>query len=171
MMRPACEEDGTAMTTSELLREHVIVAYGRMLEAWNRRDPDGFAALFTRSASVVGFDGSQMSGPAEIASELRGIFRDHATAAYVARVREVRPVDAHVMLLRAVVGMVPPGTRELNPAANAVQSLIFVMEAGRPKIELLQNTPAALHGRPHLAEQLTHELEAVVRAGRIVDAG
>lgn len=159
------------MTTGELLREHVIVAYGRLLDAWNRRDPDGFAALFTQTASVVGFDGSQMSGPAEIAAELRTIFRGHPTAAYVAKVREVRSVDAHVMLLRAVVGMVSPGTRELNPAANAVQGLIFVMEAGRPKIEFLQNTPAALHGRPHLVEQLTHELEAVAGAGRIVDAG
>ena len=159
------------MSPVELPREHAIAAYSRVLDAWNRRDAVGFAALFTPTANVVGFDGSQMNGPEEIASALRSIFRDHPTAAYVAKVREIRLLDAHLTLLRAVVGMVPQGAEALNPAANAVQSVLFVLESGRPKVELLHNTPAAFHGRPHLGEQLTAELEAVRVAGRLVDGG
>jgi hypothetical protein len=73
-----------------------------------------------------------------------------------------------VTLLRAVVGMIPPGKTELNPAANAIQSLVVVTEAARPRIALLHNTPAAFHGRPHVVEQLTHELTEVVRQGQLV---
>lgn len=110
-----------------------------------------------------------MNGRAEIASELSAIFASHPTAAYVAKVREVRPLGANAALLRAVVGMVPPGKTELNPAVNAVQSVLLVAEAGEPRIALLHNTPAAFHGRPHLGEALTRELSEVARAGRIVE--
>lgn len=156
---------------SEMSREKILAVYTRLLEAWNRRDSDAFAALFTETGSAVGFDGSQMNGRGQIASELRAIFANHSTAAYVAKVREVRQIDSQVALLRAVVGMVPSGKAELNPAVNAIQSLLLVLESGQPKIALLHNTPAAFHGRPRLGEQLTQELTGVVRAGRIVELG
>jgi len=73
-----------------------------------------------------------------------------------------------VTLLRAVVGMIPPGQRELNPEANAVQSLVTVIEAERPMIGLLHNTPAEFHGRPHLGEELSRELAEVARRGDVV---
>jgi uncharacterized protein (TIGR02246 family) len=147
-----------------------IAVYSRMLEAWNQRDADGFASLFTADGSVVGFDGSQMNGATRIATELRAIFANHPTAVYVAKVREVRPLDSRIMLLRAVVGMAPPGKAELNPAVNAIQSLVVLETGGQPRIALLQNTPAAFHGRPELAEQLTAELSEVLRSGKIVAA-
>jgi hypothetical protein len=72
-----------------------------------------------------------------------------------------------VVLLRAIVGMVPPGKSELNPATNAVQSLIAVREDGVWRIALFQNTPAQYHGRPELAESHTAEMRQVLgeRAG------
>jgi hypothetical protein len=54
---------------------------------------------------------------------------------------------------------------------NAVQCVVAVLEAREPRIASLQNTPAAFHGRPQLAEQLTRELAEVLRTGQIVDAG
>ena len=152
-------------------REHdlIIESYTALLQAWNTRDAAAFAALFTPDGSVVGFDGSQMNGPAQIASDLAAIFSSHMTASYVAKVREVRVFDAQTALLRAVAGMVPPGSRAINPAVNAVQSLVFVLDANRATIALLQNTPAAFHGRPHLALELTTELAAIAADGRLVD--
>jgi uncharacterized protein (TIGR02246 family) len=146
----------------------VVALYQRLLEAWNRRDAAGFADLFAEEGNCVGFDGSPMDGRKDIAAQLRPIFDSHPTAAYVAKVREVRPLDAAVTLLRAVVGMVPPGANELNPATNAIQSLVVVAQAGQPKIALLHNTPAAFHGRPQLVEALTRELTEVLRSGRVV---
>jgi uncharacterized protein (TIGR02246 family) len=153
------------------LSRQIIPFYQLMLEAWNRRDADGFAALLTDTCTVVGFDGSQMNGRTQTASELRTIFASHPTASYVAKIREIRQLDTHVVLLRAAVGMVPPGQTELNPAVNAVQCVVAVLEAREPRIASLQNTPAAFHGRPQLAEQLTRELSEVLQTGQIVDAG
>jgi uncharacterized protein (TIGR02246 family) len=154
-----------------LATEPTVALYTRMLEAWNRRDADSFTELFTDDCTVVGFDGSQMNGRAQCHAELRAIFSSHPTASYVAKVRDVKALDSHVALLHAVVGMVPPGQRALNPAVNAVQSLVVVSESGQPRIALLHNTPAAFHGRPQLSEQLTNELQAVVQSGRIVEIG
>jgi uncharacterized protein (TIGR02246 family) len=151
-----------------LTAERIVALYARMLEAWNRRDADGFTQLFADNCSIVGFDGSQMNGRAESHAQLSAIFASHPTASYVAKVREVRSLDSHVALLRSVVGMVPPGQRDVNPAVNAVQSVVVVLESDQPRIALLHNTPAAFHGRPQLSEQLTTELDAVVTSGRIV---
>ncbi len=145
-----------------------VELYTRLLEAWNARDADAFASLFTVSASVVGFDGSQMEGAVQIASALQAIFAHHQTASYVAKVREVRQLDSRTFLLRAIVGMTPPGKAELNPAVNAIQSLVIVESEAGQKIALLQNTPAAFHGRPQLAEDLTHELTDVLSSGKVV---
>jgi len=148
--------------------ERFIEAYQALLEAWNRRDADAFAAAFAMDGSAVGFDGSPMNGRDEIAGTLRDIFRDHPTASYVARVREVRALGSGVTLLRAVAGLIPPGKTTVNPATNAIQGLVFVDDGGRLAIALLQNTPAAFHGRPQLAEQLTEELQQVAGRGVVV---
>jgi hypothetical protein len=83
-------------------------------------------------------------------------------------VREVRAVVTGVTLIRAVVGMVPPGASELNPAVNAIQSVVVVDRDGLATIALLHNTPAAFHGRPEMAEALTKELTSVLRSGGTV---
>ena len=155
---------------SELTRDSVVSLYTRLLEGWNARDAAAFAAQFASTGSTVGFDGSQMDGRESIRSELARIFADHATAAYVAKVREVRPLAPGAVLLRGVAGMVPPGKADLMAERNAVQSLVAVLEDGQPRIALYQNTPARFDGRPQLGEQLTAELASVYRAGRIVDA-
>ena len=145
-----------------------IALYRELLTAWNARDATRFAAAFSEDGSAVGFDGSQMNGRDEIASTLSEIFSNHPTAAYVAKVRELRALEPNVRLIRAVVGMVPPGKTEINPQTNAIQSLVSVGRGNELKIALLHNTPAAFHGRPELAEELTRELTAALHSGLIV---
>jgi uncharacterized protein (TIGR02246 family) len=157
-------------TSHDVPDTEVVALYTQLLEAWNRRDAAAFAALFAENGNCVGFDGSQLNGRTHIGAELAMIFAAYPTAAFVAKVREVRRIDAHTTLLRAIVGMVPPGQRDPNPAVNAVQSLVVVTQQDRSRIALLQNTPAAFHGRPQLVEQHTQELAGVVRAGRIVQS-
>ncbi len=136
--------------------------YQQLLDSWNGRDAGAFASSFAEDAHVIGFDGSQMTGQAEIASTLRQIFADHPTGSYVARVRDVRLLSPGVALLRAVVGMVPHGRSDIEPALNAHQTLIATMLAGQWRITLLQNTPAQFHGRPDLVQQLTEELRQLI---------
>src|SRR5688572_19514258 len=136
--------------------------YQQLLDSWNRHSADDFAACFTEDGSSVGFDGSQMNGRGEIQSTLAKIFGDHVTAAYIGIVREVRFLGPETAMLRAVVGMVPPGQSDINPDRNAIQSLVAVKEKGQWHIALFQNTPAQFHGRPEAATALTKELRQVL---------
>ena len=75
--------------------ESVVRAlYQQLLASWNAWNATGFAAPFTDDADVIGFDGSQMTGRAEIEATLRQIFADHETGAYVGIVRKCTPPDA-----------------------------------------------------------------------------
>jgi uncharacterized protein (TIGR02246 family) len=136
--------------------------YQQLLESWNQRNAAAYAALFAEEASVVGFDGSQMNGRAEIATQIGQIFADHPTSTYVGKIREVRLLTPDVAILRAVVGMTPPGQSDLKPDVNAIQSLVAAKQDGAWRIALFQNTPARFDGRPELAQQLTHELRRLL---------
>lgn len=144
-------------------RDAVVALYGELISSWNARDADGFAATFWDSGTSIGFDGSTQTGQGAIAKHLSTIFSDHETASHVTLVRDVRQLAPGVVLLRAEVGMVPPGQDTVNPGANAVQSLVAVNGDGGWRIALLQNTPAAFHGRPEDAEKLTSELRALLK--------
>ncbi len=136
--------------------------YRQMLDGWNKRSADAFATTFAEDGEVIGFDGSRMTGRAEIASTLGQIFADHVTAPYVSKVRSVRLLSPEVAILRAIVGMVPPGQSDLNPAVNAHQTLVAVKRNGIWRIALFQNTPAQFHGRPELVQQMTEELRQLL---------
>ena len=136
--------------------------YEDLLDAWNRRDAKGMAALYAPSGGQVGFDGSTANRPKEIEALLTPIFADHPTARFVALVREVRAVGSDAALLRAVVGMIPPGKSDIMPDRNAIQTLVASRDGqGRWLVEMFHNTPAAFHGRPEESEKLTAELRAV----------
>ena len=137
--------------------------YGRLIEAWNKRNARDYALQFAANGSIVGFDGSQVNGQLEIGAHVSEVFSHHQTAAYVTIVREVRSITTDVTLLRANAGMVPPGKDDINPDMNAVQSLIAARKSGKWEIALFQNTPAAYHGRPELSKKLCEELRAVLR--------
>jgi uncharacterized protein (TIGR02246 family) len=136
--------------------------YEQLLDAWNRRDAHAFAALVAEDGNVVGFDGSQINRRAEVEAQIGQIFADHQTAAYIGKIREVRFLTPDVAILRAVVGMVPPGQTDINPAVNTIQSLVATKRDAQWRIALFQNTPAQFHGRPDLVQQLTDELRQLL---------
>jgi uncharacterized protein (TIGR02246 family) len=154
-MAPMTEVTGTPEKAVEELHRD-------LLAAWNSQDARAYAALFTPDATLVGFDGSQVAGSA-VEEHLTGIFADHRTATYVSKTVEVRQLADGVALLRAKVGMVPPGRTDVNPATNAVQSLVAVRDDGTWRATLFHNTPAQYHGREDLAEQHTDEMRQVLR--------
>lgn len=142
--------------------EHVRSLHTALIDAWNRRDAKAMSELYAENGTQIGFDGSEMSTPAAILTHLEPIFRDHPTARFIAKVREVRMIGEDAALLRAVAGMIPPGGTKIKPEVNAIQSLVASKRGGQWQIELFQNTPAAWHGRPEDVAKLTAELQALV---------
>jgi uncharacterized protein (TIGR02246 family) len=138
--------------------------YNQLLEAWDKRNARNYALLFAGEATLIGFDGSQVNGQLEIGAHVSEVFSHHQTPRYVGLVREVRSVAADVSLLRANAGLIPPGKDDIDPALNAVQSLVAVKKGGAWKIALFQNTPAKFDMHPEQSKALTEELRARVRA-------
>jgi uncharacterized protein (TIGR02246 family) len=134
----------------------------KLLSSWNAQDANGMASLFLENGNIIGFDGSQLDGQNAIKTELEKVFAHHKTASYVWKVEEVRFLNKETALLRAIVGMIPPEKKEINPATNAIQSLVAVLDNETWKISLFQNTPAQFHGRPELVGSMTKELSKLV---------
>jgi len=153
-------------STDAISSDHPIRRlYEQILIAWNQQDAPAMAAYFEEDGNLVGYDGTQAESRADIEDHLRPIFADHPTAAYVAKVREVRMLGSNVGILRAVVGMIPPGSDDINAAGNTIQTLVSVQNADGWQATLFQSTPAAWHGRPQESAALTEELRDVMRRG------
>lgn len=140
----------------------VAALYQQLLDCWNRRDAHDFAGLFLPDGQVIGFDGSEMNGQVEIEAELARIFADHETATYVGKVKSIKFLPTGTGVLRAIAGMIPPGQSDINPATNALQTLVAVYVEDSWRVMLYQNTPAQFHGRPHMAAALTEELRRLL---------
>ncbi len=139
--------------------------YEQILIAWNRRDAAAMAAGFREDGNLIGFDGSQVDSSQAIEAHLQPIFASHPTPAYVAKVREIHLLRSDVGILRAVAGMVAPGSSEINPALNTVQTLVALRTGDKWRAALFQSTPAAWHGRPQDSVALTEEVYNVLRSG------
>ncbi|MEU9080024.1 SgcJ/EcaC family oxidoreductase [Kitasatospora sp. NPDC004745] len=143
----------------------VRALYRRALEGWNLRDGSAAAGPFAEDGELIGHDGTRYRGRSAIAAELGRIFADHPTPEYVAEVRRVRALAAGVAQLDAVTGLVPDDAEDLDPALNAVQTVIAVNAGSGWRIALMQNTPARYDHRPDLAAALTAELRALIGRG------
>ena len=100
--------------------QQIRLLYEQILIAWNQQDAPAMAAYFEEDGNLVGYDGSQADSRAAIEDHLQPIFADHPTATYVAKVREIRMLSSKVGILRAVVGMIPPGSDNVNPAGKTL---------------------------------------------------
>jgi len=143
---------------AENYEETIKKVYKQLTYSWNERNAQGMASLFTESGESIGFDGSISKGPEEIVTHLEPIFRDHPTAPFVAKIKEIKFIGDKAAILRAIAGMIPPGESDIKPEVNTHHTLALECIEGEWKIELFQNTPAQFHGRPELVEQMTDEL-------------
>ena len=143
------------------MNEQLEDLYHQLLKAWNERDATSYARLFSKEGAIVGFDGSTANSQQEIEGHLKPIFKDHPTATYVGKVRAIREIGSDTALVRAVAGMIPPGKSALMPERNCIQTLVASRQPSSGwRIEMFQNTPARLDGRPEEVDKLTRELEA-----------
>lgn len=150
------------MTSTFAEQDKVSNLYKELLNQWNEKQGHGMASLFAEDGTMVGFDGSQVNTAKDIEAHLTPIFAQYPTGRFIHIIREVRALTAETALVSANVGMVPRGYADINPAVNAVQTMVAVKKGDDWKVALFQNTPAAFHGRPEDAEKLSTELRAVL---------
>jgi uncharacterized protein (TIGR02246 family) len=142
----------------------VRALYDRLITGWNGHDGTAMAALFAADGVVIGFDGSVSSGRQTIGTEMSNIFADHETGRYAVKVKSLRELGQHAMILRAIAGLVPPGQTLIKADTNSHQTVVAEDRDGQWRIVLFQNTAAQFHGRPDLVEEMTRELQAVAES-------
>jgi uncharacterized protein (TIGR02246 family) len=142
--------------------ETVTGLYRQLIDGWNAADADAMAAALAADGLMIGFDGSQMLGRGEVAAEIGAVFADHDTIPYVTKVRSVTALGPDAALLHAVAGMPAPGSSQIMPDRNAVQTVVARRGDDGWAVALFQTTPARFDTRPDLAESLTAELAALV---------
>lgn len=134
--------------------------YLSVIEGWNQRDSKKMAAGFDADGLIIGFDGTHHAGSKEIEESVGQIFHDHVTPPYLVKVKRIWFLTPDVAQLEAIVGMIPPQKKEIDPKLHAFQVMTAVRRSGRWTIVHFQNTPAQLHGRPAEVEAMTQELLA-----------
>ncbi len=159
---------GKHMTDNIQTEALVTAAYTGALHQWNKRNAAGMTAYFATDSTYIGFDGSQLNGQKEIYTVMDEIFTHYPTAAYVSIIKEIRILSPDTALLLAVAGMVAEGSDDITPTVNVIQTATLVLRDGTWKIALLQNTPAAFHGRPEMNEQLSADLRIALQTNGTV---
>ena len=148
------------MTADDTDETALAELYRALLDAWNRRDAAGTAALFIEDAELIGFDGTQLKGRDAIEESQRQIFADHVTPTFVGKVLRSRRTGDGTALVRAISGGVPPGKDDIAPGLNNVQVLLASRApGGRWLLDLYATTPAQFHGRPEEVARMTAELQ------------
>lgn len=137
--------------------------YERLLNAWNSLDAVGMAECCADECTFIGFDGSQYFFRKELEQAVSRIFRDHQPPRYVYKIREISFVSADVAQVFAIVGMVRNGDNAVNPALNALQLATLRKKGKEWRIVSFQNTPARFDQQPELVEEMTQELNGIVR--------
>lgn len=144
------------------IKDQLINLYQRLINAWNNRNAHDMANLFTEDGVQIGFDGSLAADREEILSHIAPIFKNHPTAPFITKIKEISLLSHDAAILRAIAGMVPHGQSDINSELNAHQTMVAVYKDGNWHVKLFQNTPAQFHGRPELVEEMTNELKEIL---------
>lgn len=153
-------QNGNQDFTVESVAKHL---YQQLLSGWNNRNAEEMTEHFAQDGEMIGFDGSHFTGREAAVANLKPIFAHHPTAPFVAKVKSVRSLGENAVVLRAIAGMVPVGQSKINPNVNTHHTLIAANNNDKWEIVLFQNTPAQFHGRPDLVEEMTEELQELVK--------
>ena len=145
-------------------QEHDITRlYQNFIQGWNNKNAAQMTGLMEANATMIGFDGTVMTGQKAAEEHLSQIFAAYPTGVYVIVVQEVRFLSENTALLRAATGMVPRQMDDINPNVNAHQTMVATQINHQWKISLLQNTPAAFHMDPEAGKQMSALLRAQLK--------
>ena len=113
----------------------------QFLTGWAAGDGQQFAAPFSEQARFVAFDGTVLTGQAEIAAFHQQAFESHLRGTVLEiTVDEIRPVSAGVWLVFTTGGIRKTDGTTAERTGESVQTYLCRDEAGRVRVEAFQNT-------------------------------
>ena len=163
----------TSETSRDAAKDEVLALHRRVLDAWGSGDAEAFAAPFRDDAVFVAFDGSVLSGRAQIAAVHRELFARWLKGSRLVDERTVvRFVGADTAIVHAVGGTIMRGKTRPAPERDSIQTLVAVRDAGGWSFVSFHNTrirPIAAGGMSALLWLLPDKLwRLLFRATRTV---
>lgn len=137
--------------------------YEKLLNSWNKGNAAALAGCCAEECTFIGFDGTQYFFRKELEQAVERVFKEHNPAKYIHKIREINFISSEVAQILAIVGMVKNGDQEVTPALNAVQLATLRKKGKEWRIISLQNTHARFDQRPELVEEMTNELNDLLR--------
>jgi len=137
--------------------------YEKLLNSWNRGNAASMASCCAEECTFIGFDGTQYFFRKELEQAVEKIFKEHTPAKYVHKIREINFITPDVAQVFAIVGMVKNGDQEVNPSLNALQLATLRKKGKDWRIISLQNTHARFDQKPELVDEMTNELNDLLR--------
>ena len=98
--------------------------YARYLAGWNQRSGVSVSSVFADDGEMIDLDGTLRSGRLTIAADMRRMFADHSTPAFVGVVRSVRRLTENVAVLQSTPA-------RYGGRADALAALTAELEAAR----------------------------------------
>jgi uncharacterized protein (TIGR02246 family) len=112
----------------------------RMIAAWNRGDGAGFAAPFGEHADFIAFEGTHLTGRADIAAFHQHVFDEVVQGSRLSgHAKFVRFLRPDVAAVHSVVSVTLPGAEGATPSRESMQLFVAMKTGGEWRTEALLN--------------------------------
>jgi uncharacterized protein (TIGR02246 family) len=126
----------------------ITALYQRALDGWNEGSGAAFAAAWADDGQLIGFDGTQLKGRAEIAAFHEPLFTTYLKGTrLVGSVRDVEFPAPDVAVFHADGRTIMAGASEPTPERDSIQTMVAVRRAGAWELLAFQNTRVRPMGR------------------------
>lgn len=113
----------------------------RMIEAWNKGSPAGFAAPFAPDADFIGFEGSQLKGRSQIAQFHQMLFEtSRQNTTLEGGVHFVRFLSPDIAVIHAWTTSSLPNERNASPSRDSLQLIVATRHGGYWQFDAMQNS-------------------------------
>ena len=121
--------------------EEISAIPGRMYEAWNRGDAEGFFADFAEDSVLAELEGTIYHSRTEMVQAQTGLFATVLEGSQLVRgeVPFARIVSPGVGVVHARVGILMPGENEPPPTRFSMQLFVTVWREDRWQVVALEN--------------------------------
>lgn len=112
----------------------------RMISAWNAGDGEALASVFSDTADFIAFEGTRLTGRAEIAAFHQDIFATVVRGSKLdGEVEFVRLLSPELAVMHARARTTLPGASMPSPSRESMQLFVVAKSGDRWQVEALMN--------------------------------
>ena len=120
--------------------EAIRAIHRQLIDGWNRGSGADFAAPFTDDCEFIVFEGTHLTGRAQLAAFTQKIFDTEVKGTRLhGEVKWVSFVNPDLAVMHGTVGMSMAGETEPNPSRDSMQLFVVCRRGGMWQVEACMN--------------------------------